>query len=165
MAEFQSQDRRDFLKYMFGATAVLAGLPAIANTSLDKKGIKKLTILYTNDVHSRIDPFPKNDPKFPDQGGFARRAALISSIRAQEEHVLLLDSGDIFQGTPYFNLYKGELEYKLMSAMKYDCVTIGNHDFDMGLQNVVDQMPHASFDFVSANYIFTDTPLEGKIKP
>ncbi|MBC7862074.1 MAG: metallophosphatase [Bacteroidia bacterium] len=134
------------------------------NLMLDK-GITKLVILYTNDQHSRIDPFPANDPKNPDQGGFARRASVIKKIRATEPNVLLLDAGDIFQGTPYFNLYQGEVEYKLMSEMGYDCTTLGNHDFDLGMENVVKQMPHAKFDFVCANYIFKNTPLENKIKP
>lgn len=165
MAEFQQQNRRDFMKYMFGTAAVLSGLQAFPNEVLTKKGVGKLTILYTNDIHSRIEPFPKNDPKFPDQGGFARRASVIKQIRAQEDNVLLLDAGDVFQGTPYFNLYGGELEYKLMSAMGYDASTIGNHDFDLGMDNIVKQMPHASFDILNANYGWEDTPLANKIKP
>lgn len=165
MAEFHYQNRRDFLKYFFGSSLLISGIPAFTNELLFSKEIKKLTLLYTNDLHSRIDPFPPNDPKHPDQGGFARRAALIKQIRKSEKNVLLLDAGDIFQGTPYFNLYKGELEYKLMSAMGYDCVTLGNHDFDLGLDNLHKQMPHATFDFVNANYDFSNTILNGKIKP
>ncbi|MCD6068559.1 MAG: 5-nucleotidase [Bacteroidetes bacterium] len=166
MAEFQSQNRRDFLRYMFGTAAVMGGLELFPNgEALAKKGVSKLTVLYTNDTHSRIDPFPTNDPKFPDQGGFARRAAAIKKIRSEEEQVLLLDAGDIFQGTPYFNMYEGELEYKLMSAMGYDCVTIGNHDFDLGMENIIKQKPYASFDFVNANYGLEDTPLSKVVKP
>lgn len=165
MAEFQHQNRREFLRYMFGTAAVLGGLQAYSMNSLIKKELTKITILYTNDIHSRIDPFPANDPKHPDLGGFARRAAVIKQIRSQEPNVLLLDAGDIFQGTPYFNMYGGELEYKLMSAMGYDCVTLGNHDYDLGMENIVNQMPHASFDFVNANYGFENTPLFNKIKP
>lgn len=140
-------------------------MSSFSKTELQSKGMTKLVILYTNDQHSRIEPFPINDPKYPDQGGFARRAAVIKQVRAAESNVLVLDAGDIFQGTPYFNLYHGEVEYKLMSMMGYDCTTIGNHDFDLGMENIVKQMPHASFDFVCANYIFKDTPLEGLIKP
>lgn len=166
MAEYQSQNRRDFLRYMFGTAAVLGSMDLFPNTlEMQKKGVSKLTVLYTNDTHSRIDPFPTNDPKYPDQGGFARRAAAIKKIRSEEANVLLLDAGDIFQGTPYFNLYEGELEYKLMTAMGYDCVTIGNHDFDLGMENIVKQKKHAAFDFVNANYGFEDTPLKGLIKP
>ncbi len=165
MEESQFQNRRDFLRYMFGASFMMAGLTALPNEILTKKGISKLTILYTNDQHSRIEPFPDNDPKYPNQGGFARRAALIKKIRGEEKNILLLDAGDIFQGTPYFNFYSGELEYKLMSQMGYDAVTLGNHDFDLGIDNIIKQMPHANFSFVNANYDFTDTALNNKILP
>lgn len=161
----QFQNRREFLRYLFGASFMAAGLHAMPNELLFKKGVKKLTILYTNDQHSRIEPFPLNDPKYPNQGGFARRAALIKKIRSEEKNVLLLDAGDIFQGTPYFNYYSGELEYKLMSQMGYDATTIGNHDFDLGVDNIAKQMPHANFTFVNANYDFKDTSLNGKIQP
>jgi len=166
MGEFQTQNRRDFLRYMIGAAALYGGgINLLGQETLNKKGITKLTILYTNDMHSRIEPFPDNDPKWPNQGGFARRSAVIKKIRSEEKNILLLDAGDIFQGTPYFNFYAGELEYKLMSAMGYDAVTLGNHDFDLGLDNIMKQMPHANFNFVSANYNFKDTVLEGKILP
>lgn len=165
MGEFHFQNRRDFLRYMLGAGAALYGFSGIAGNLMKEKGMTRLVILYTNDQHSRIEPFPSNDPKFPEQGGFARRAAVIKKIRETEPNVLLLDAGDIFQGTPYFNLFQGEVEYKLMSMMGYDCTTLGNHDFDLGMENIVKQMPHAKFDFVCANYIFKDTPLEDKIMP
>jgi 5'-nucleotidase len=159
------QNRRDFLKYFIGGAAVLSGLNSYSQILTAQKKIKKLTILYTNDQHSRIEPFPLSDPKYPGQGGFANRASLISAIRKEEENVLLLDAGDIFQGTPYFNYYHGELEYKLMSQMGYEATTLGNHDFDLGMDNIVKQMPHASFAFVNCNYDFSDTPLYGKILP
>jgi 5'-nucleotidase len=165
MEEYQLQNRREFLRYLFGASMMLGGLHALPAGLLDKKGVKKLTILYTNDQHSRIEPFPANDPNWPDRGGFARRAAIISKVRKEEKNVLLLDAGDIFQGTPYFNFYAGELEYKLMTQMGYDAVTIGNHDFDLGVENIARQMPHAGFHFVCANYDFSDTALHGKIAP
>ena len=91
----------------------------------------KITILHTNDTHSHIEPFTSGRNK--GMGGMAQRAALIDKIRKEEKNILLLDSGDIFQGTPYFNFYGGELEFKLMSKMKYDAATLGNHDFDNGL--------------------------------
>ena len=165
MAEFQFQNRRDFLKYLLGTGALIYGFKGLSSDFLNNKGLTKLVILYTNDQHSRIEPFPANDPKYPGQGGFAKRASLIKRIRSIEPNVLLLDAGDIFQGTPYFNMYKGEVEYKLMSMMGYDCVTIGNHDFDLGLENMANQIPKASFDFVCANYSFKDTPLDGRIRP
>jgi 5'-nucleotidase len=89
----------------------------------------------------------------------------LSKRLGKKKSILLLDAGDIFQGTPYFNFYGGELEYKLMTEMGYDCVTLGNHDFDNGIAGLVKQMPLAGLDFVNCNYSFNDTELEGKIQP
>lgn len=126
----------------------------------------KLTILHTNDTHSRLDPFPMDGGRNQGLGGIAGRAKLISKIRQEEEHVLLLDAGDIFQGTPYFNIYKGEPEIKAMSAMNYDACTIGNHDFDAGMENLATQLTkHANFPMLVANYDFTGTPMEHKTAP
>jgi 5'-nucleotidase len=91
--------------------------------------------------------------------------ALIKKIRSEEKNVLLLDSGDIFQGTPYFNLYGGELELKLMSEMGYDASTLGNHDFDNGLDGLLKQLPHAKFPFLCANYDFSQTVMKDKTVP
>ena len=168
MGDYKFQNRRDFLKYTLGAAAAAYGLNIYSeNKLISEHGFTKLTILYTNDQHSRIEPFPANDAKYPGEGGFAKRATLIESIRSENSNVLLLDAGDIFQGTPYFNYYHGEIEYKLMSMMRYDAVTFGNHDFDEGCENILKQMPHASFDFINCNYNFEDTPLTNnkKIKP
>jgi 5'-nucleotidase len=166
MDEFtMKQNRRDFLKVLTGG-GLLFGIGALASGfSLKKKGAVKIVILHTNDVHSHIEPFPDNDPKFAGMGGVERRAAMIKKIRSEEEHVLLLDAGDIFQGTPYFNLYQGELEMKLMSEMRYDATAIGNHDFDSGMENLAKQLQLATFPMLCANYDFSGTPLEGKIKP
>lgn len=155
--------RREFIRTLAGGT--FAGLLLSPATLLAKYELLQLTVLHTNDMHSRIDPFPMNDPKYPGLGGMSRRAAMIRNIRAKQEHVLLLDAGDIFQGTPYFNMYGGELEFKLMSQMEYDAATLGNHDFDNGLDGLSLQLPHARFPFVNANYLFSDTQLEGKILP
>ena len=154
--------RRDFIEKTAAGTALLSlGL----SLSSFKSDIKHITILHTNDVHSHIDPFPADDPRNPNMGGAARRATLIETIRQENPNVLLLDAGDIFQGTPYFNYYGGELEFKLMSMMKYDLSTIGNHDFDNGVDGLAAQMPHASFEFVSANYDFKNTSMDGFVKP
>ncbi len=126
---------------------------------------KKITILHTNDVHSHIDAFGPDDGRNPNQGGVARRASLIKAIRKENPNTLLLDAGDIFQGTPYFNFYGGELEFKLMSMLKYDVATIGNHDFDNGIDGLYAQLPHAKFDFVSANYDFSNTIMDTHVKP
>jgi len=156
--------RRDFIqKTAAGSALVLGGLSL--SSFDDAPENKKLTILHTNDVHSHIDPFPMDDPKNPNMGGAARRATLIEQIRKEEPNVLLLDAGDVFQGTPYFNYYGGELEFKLMSMMKYDLCTMGNHDFDNGIDGFYKQLPHAKFDFVSANYDFKNTVLNGIVKP
>ena len=145
--------RREFIKSTAAGTTLL-GLGGLSLSSFTSVEAKKITILHTNDTHSQIDPFPANHPKNPNMGGVARRAAIVEQIRKTEENVLLLDAGDIFQGTPYFNYYGGELEFKLMSMMKYDLATIGNHDFDNGIDGLFAQLPHAKFEFVSSNYEF-----------
>ena len=152
--------RRLFIKQS-GLSAI--GLSLLPQLSFGNNKDIKLTILHTNDMHSHIHPFTSGRNK--GLGGMAQRAALIKQIRKQEEHVLLLDAGDIFQGTPYFNFYGGELEFKLMSEMKYDAVTLGNHDFDNGLEGLKKQLPHANFPFLIANYDFSDTILKDTFKP
>ena len=156
--------RRNFIKNT-AATSALLSLSGLSLSSFSTIKEKKITILHTNDVHSHIDPFPENHPRNPSMGGVARRANIIEQIRKEEENVLLLDAGDIFQGTPYFNYYGGELEFKLMSMMKYDLATLGNHDFDNGIDGFYAQLPHANFEFVSANYDFKNTELNEIVKP
>lgn len=157
-------NRREFIKYFLGSAYLMSNFSTLAKV-LEKQGKSKtLVILYTNDQHSRIEPFPDNDPKYPGLGGFAKRSTIIEKIRNEfDNNVLLLDAGDIFQGTPYFNYYHGELEFKLMSKMGYDLSTLGNHDFDLGIENIVKQLPHATFKFVNCNYDFSNTPLRNKI--
>ncbi|MBS1773404.1 MAG: metallophosphatase [Bacteroidetes bacterium] len=158
------QDRRSFIKKAtIGGGLLLAG--GFPFESFAGERIQKLTILHTNDVHSRLEPFPMDGGKYEGQGGAAARAALISQIRKEEEHVLLLDAGDIFQGTPYFNMYKGEPEIKAMSMMRYDACTMGNHDFDAGVEGFAKQLPNANFQVLIANYDFTGTALEGQTQP
>jgi 5'-nucleotidase len=122
-------------------------------------------ILHTNDTHSRIDPFPMDGGPNQGLGGVARRATLVERIRARHPNVLLLDSGDIFQGTPYFNFFGGEIEFKTMSAMGYDVATLGNHDFDNGVDGLTAMLPYAEFQFVSANYRVEGSPLEPFVRP
>ncbi len=156
--------RRHFIKQT-AAAGSLIGLGGIAMSSTSLVTKKQITILHTNDVHSHIEPFAANDPKYANQGGVARRLTLINSVRKENPNTLLLDAGDIFQGTPYFNFYGGELEFKLMSMLGYDAATIGNHDFDNGVGGLAQQMPHASFELLSSNYDFTNTIMEGLTKP
>lgn len=154
--------RREFIQKT-AATTALAGL-GLSFSSFKSLDTKHLTILHTNDVHSYIDPFPADHPRNANMGGVSRRAAIIENIRQENSNLLLLDAGDIFQGTPYFNYYGGELELKLMSMMKYDLGTMGNHDFDNGIEGFYSQMHNATFDFVTSNYDFTNTVLQGKTK-
>lgn len=156
--------RRDFIQKSVAGSALLT-VGGLSLSSFSTLETKHITILHTNDVHSHIDPFPADHPRNANMGGVARRANLIESIRKENSNVLLLDAGDIFQGTPYFNYYGGELEFKLMSMLNYDLATMGNHDFDNGLEGFVAQLPHAKFDFVSANYDFKNTMLDGIVKP
>jgi len=156
--------RRKFIKSVT-ATSLITSLGGFPLSAFAKDDLIKLTILHTNDVHSRIEPFPMDGSRNEGLGGAAKRATLIKKIRSEVAHSLLLDAGDIFQGTPYFNSFLGELEFKLMSAMNYDAATIGNHDFDAGIEGLAKQMPLANFPLLNANYDFSDTVLNGKIKP
>ena len=156
-------NRRSFLyRSALGGGTLL--VPRLAS-ALGERRVPRLTILHTNDWHSRIDPFPDDGSRNAGLGGAIRRAALIDQIRAVEPETLLLDSGDIFQGTPYFNFFLGELEMKLMSQMGYDAATIGNHDFDGGLDNLAAQSDRASFPLLNANYDMTGTSLAGRVRP
>lgn len=157
------QHRRDFFK-TFGSAALLTGMGALPLELLAKEPeFATLTILHTNDVHSRIEPFTSG--RNAGYGGAARRAALIKEIRSEADNVLLLDAGDIFQGTPYFNFFGGELEFKLMEEMKYDAATIGNHDFDGGIDGLHKQLSNFSFPLINGNYDFSDTIMNDKTKP
>lgn len=158
--------RRKFIRQTAFATGSLLAAPYLGKATEFFAEPKKLTILHTNDVHSRIEPFPMDGGRNQGLGGVAARSELIKKIRSEEENVLLFDAGDIFQGTPYFNLFKGEPEIKAMSTMRYDAGTIGNHDFDAGLDNLRFQLgSHASFPMVIANYDFSNTPMENHCRP
>ena len=150
-------NRRSFIKNTTASgIGLLSPIPA---SMLLAENITKITILHTNDVHSRIDPFPQDGSRNAGQGGAVKRAAIIDRVRAKEEHVVLLDSGDIFQGTPYFNFFGGEVEIELMKRMKYDASTLGNHDFDNGMDNLVKLMKTADFPMVNCNYDYDDNAL------
>ncbi len=150
--------RRDFIKRAALGTAAISIIPSKAFS--DTSALNQLTILHTNDMHSHIHPFESGRNK--GVGGIPQRATIIKQIRDEGNQVLLLDAGDIFQGTPYFNTYGGELELKLMSEMGYDASTIGNHDFDNGLDGLVNQLPHAKFPFIVSNYDFSNTNMHDK---
>ena len=155
-------NRRNFISTGSMATGSLLWQPAV----FAAEPVRRITILHTNDVHSRLDPFPRDGTRNAGMGGVAARAALISRIRSQEEQVLLLDAGDIFQGTPYFNVFKGEPEMKAMQMMGYDAGIMGNHDFDAGLENFAVQLTsHGKFPVVMCNYGFDETPMESLYQP
>ena len=167
-------NRRRFLKSSLITGAALA-VPsslispkvwsALAEPLLDvAAGEVLVTILHTNDTHSQIDPVSESDKTWGGKGGVARRATLVKRIRKENSNTLMVDAGDVFQGTPYFNFYKGEVEYKSMSLIGYDVVTLGNHDFDNGVNALAAAMKFANFDFVSTNYDVRGTVLEARVK-
>lgn len=158
------ETRRSFIKKA-GAASLLTLLPTAPLWAAEDDSVKKITILHTNDTHSRIEPFEVSPSSpYSGKGGYARRAKLIQQIRQEEKNTLLLDAGDVFQGTPYFNMFKGELEFKLMSKMGYEAMTLGNHEFDNGLQGLKDQFKFKNFPIINSNYDFTNTILEGHIE-
>ena len=152
-------NRRTFLttSAVFGAS--LVAFPREILSAADTV----ITILHTNDTHSQIDPLPANDAN-AGKGGVARRATLVKRVRKENPNTLLVDAGDVLQGTPYFNFYKGEVEYKAMSAIGYDVGTLGNHEFDNGVEALAAALKFANFDIVSANYDVKGTVLEQRVK-
>ncbi len=157
---FLKMNRRKFIKETTFTSGALLAASLLPKNLFAADETLKLTILHTNDVHSRLEPFPMDGSKNAGLGGVAQRAAIIKEIRSETDNILLLDAGDIFQGTPYFNIYKGEPEIKAMSMMGYDAGTIGNHDFDAGMENLATQLQHANFPLIVCN-----TPMEGKTIP
>lgn len=125
----------------------------------------KLVILHTNDTHSQVEPTEKSTLKTSDMGGYARRMGLIQKIRNEEPKVLLLDAGDFSQGTPYFNFFNGRIEVEALNKMKYDAVTLGNHEFDNGIDTLAVILQNAKFPIVSSNYDVKNTPLNDFIEP
>lgn len=154
-------NRRKFLSSSAIFGAALVTLPRSFAFNADETVI---TVLHTNDTHSQIDPLPAND-RNAGKGGVARRATLVKRIRKENPNTLLVDAGDVLQGTPYFNFYRGEVEYKAMSAIGYDAGTLGNHEFDNGVEALAAALKFANFEIVSANYDVKGTMLEGRVKP
>jgi 5'-nucleotidase len=142
-----------FLLLAFSAITVLAGSKV------------KLVILHTNDTHSQVEPTEKSSSKTADMGGYARRMGVIQKIRSEEQHVLLVDAGDYSQGTPYFNFYNGRIEIEAMNRMKYDAGTLGNHEFDNGIDTLAVVLKNARFPMLSSNYDVDRTALNGMLKP
>ncbi len=156
--------RRDFLKQ---ASLITAGafLPkSLAERFQFSSSDPVITILYTNDTHARLDPFPENAREFAGLGGIAQRASLIKKIRSQNKHVLLLDAGDVFQGTPWFDVYGGSVDLRLMTEMKYDAMAVGNHEFDRGPEGFAEAAKKAGFPILASNYYVRETPLNSFVQ-
>lgn len=154
------KSRREFIRKVALGSAALSLIPVDTFSKSNTNKLTQLTILHTNDMHSHIHPLTSGRNK--GLGGMAQRATIIKRIREEGNQLLLLDAGDIFQGTPYFNVFGGEVEFKLMSEMGYDASTIGNHDFDNGIDGLVNQLPHANFPFIISNYDFSETKMRNK---
>ncbi len=153
--------RRKFLRKIAGASAGLA-FTGISQELLAKQDLLRISVLHTNDIHCHIDPFPETNPSYAGRGGLARLSALIKGIREENNPVLLVDAGDMFQGTPYFNFYKGELIMKVMTKMGYEASTIGNHEFDNGLEGIEQSLKYAGFPLICSNYDFSQTILRNR---
>ncbi len=154
-------NRRVFVKNLFSGTAGLT-LGAAPLAALALRDAVSLTLLHTNDLHSQIEPFDDSHPRFAGRAGLARVAKFAADSRLANPNLLLLDAGDFFQGTPYFNFFGGELILKMMTEVGYDAGTLGNHEFDNGLPGLAEALPHAGFPLINSNYDFSDTILEGK---
>lgn len=143
------------------------GLMLAFTTCSLAQNVIKLEIYHTNDMHSRIEPFPKDYEKadMADKAGFVRRVTFIEKARKQDPDLLLFDCGDFSQGSPYYNLFKGSTEIEFMNLCKYDAATIGNHEFDFGKDNMKRIFQEGNFPFVCANYTTEGTVLEGIVKP
>lgn len=126
---------------------------------------KEIVILHTNDTHSQIEPNPATASRNPDEGGIVRRAAVIEQIRKESPNVIVVDAGDFVQGSPYYNFFKGEVEIKMMNQIGYNVGTLGNHEFDNGIDELARLLAMAKYPIVCANYDVTGTPLEPYVKP
>lgn len=126
---------------------------------------KEIVILHTNDTHSQIEPNPATASRNPDEGGIVRRAAVIEQIRKESANVIVVDAGDFVQGSPYYNFFKGEVEVKMMNQIGYNVGTLGNHEFDNGIDELARLLAMAKYPIVCANYDVAGTPLEPYVKP
>lgn len=163
MGGFLMSNRRTFLKQsLLGGSALSLGM--FPNELFASGELVKLTVMHTNDMHCHIDPFDDSHAEYAGRGGMVRLASLVSKCRSENPNLLLLDAGDMFQGTPYFNYFKGDLILKLMSQIGYDAGTIGNHEFDNGLPDILSALKYSKFPLISSNYDFSDTILSDSVK-
>lgn len=160
---FLMNSRRTFIRNSVLASGAIAS--GIFPKELFASGdLIRLTVMHTNDIHCHIDPFPEDHAEFPGKGGLVRIASVVNHYRKKNPNLLLFDAGDMFQGTPYFNYFKGDLIVKLMNQIGYQAGTIGNHEFDNGLGDILSAAQKAEFPLISSNYDFSNTILNGHVK-
>lgn len=148
--------------YLILVSAMLLSLLCSNSIAQEKGGKSTLVILHTNDTHSQITPYTSENEI--ELGGYERREVYIKRVRGENPNLLLLDAGDFSQGTPYFTIFKGDVEIELMNALGYNAATLGNHEFDNGLEELARRCKNAKFDIVCTNIDFTGTPVEGLVK-
>lgn len=154
-------NRRVFVKNILaGSSGLILGAGPLA--AFARQNQVRLTLLHTNDLHSQIEPFDDSHPRFAGRAGLARVSQFVRKCRAENPNLMLLDAGDFFQGTPYFNFFGGEMMLKLMTEIGYDAGTLGNHEFDNGLDGLAGPLTHAGFPLINSNYDFSGTILDGK---
>jgi len=154
-------DRRRFIRNISLGSAGLT-LGTTPFELLAANNFVTVSILHTNDIHCHIEPFSGDNERYAGKGGLARISEIVRLSRLENPDTLLFDAGDMFQGTPYFNYFQGDLMLKLMSAAGYDAGAIGNHEFDNGLEGILKPLPDAKFPIINSNYDFSDTILAGK---
>jgi len=164
--------KKDLFIYNKVVTRLVMGvLPfclfAVSPLDVVAKKHKQLVVLHTNDTHSTIFPVNSNidNQEIAGRGGFLRRVNMVKEQRQQHPDLLLFDSGDFSQGSGYYTLFKGEVEVGLMNQMGYDAATIGNHEFDFGLDNMARIFRMAKFPIVCSNYDCTGTVIQDLVKP
>jgi 5'-nucleotidase len=150
--------------FTIGSTATIGTMLLMCATSCAPQQAPRLVIVHTNDTHSQIDPAPDNDKYNPGQGGLEQRAAIIATMRDSFPNLLYFDAGDMVQGSPYFNLYKGQVEMEAMNRQGLVASTFGNHEFDNGIDFLANMMQWADFPILSCNYDFTNTKLRDEVK-
>lgn len=160
-------ERRAFVKSVAqGLTgAVLAPHIPLVEALAAKENSKHLHIFHTNDTHSRIEPFPNDGRQYGGFGGVVRRAQAINDLKTSMPDPLILDAGDVFQGTPYFNFFNGEIDFKAMDAMGYHATTLGNHDFDAGIDAYVKAVEPTQIQVINSNYLIKHSGLKNTVKP
>lgn len=163
MGGYLMNSRRNFIRQAALGSGAMA-LSLIPKELFASGELIRLSVVHTNDMHCHFDPFPETDAEYAGRGGIVRLASIVERYRAENPNLLLLDAGDMFQGTPYFNYFKGDLIVKVMTKMGYDAGTIGNHEFDNGLGDIKSALQFAGFPIISSNYDFSGTLLAGSTK-